>query len=435
MSSLTGSRMLSHRTKLTLVAACSSGALFLALFVLAAIALRRSEIHGAESELGPALAQVAGDLRSSSGRPDLAEVVQSNPQISVTVFDRKGSTVAHEGRTELPFSGTVGQTGDLVLDRAEQGGYVVVVGAPWAPHAALLNRFFGLCFLLWLPLVGVVALATSITARATFLPLERLAKEAEELSTERLGTRLHTESSGEFRDFALRLNRFLDRLEASVNREERFLSDAAHELRTPLTVMRGEIESTLSQPRTSGEYQATLVILRDETARVASLVELLLRSAESGPREPIGIDLHASVERAHARWVERFTSKGVGLQLKSVSAACRLGESEFEVVIDNLLANALRVSEAGTATLIETVIDGGSVQIAVVDEGPGVPAEDAERVFERFARLDVGRSRSQGGFGIGLSLCKRIVEAAAGEIRVEPNVPRGSRFIVRLPSA
>src|SRR5262249_21697894 len=159
-----------------------------------------------------------------------------------------------------------------------------------------------------------------VAARATFLPLERLAKEAEALSAERLSGRLSVKHSGEYRDFVLRLNRFLDRLESSVKREERFLSDAAHELRTPLTVLRGEIETALLRSRTEAEYRATLEVLGEETTRLSSLVELLLRSASPAASAPGPLDLASAAERAHARWADRFAAKGARLELRVAPA-------------------------------------------------------------------------------------------------------------------
>jgi len=427
----------SHRGRLTLVASGSAGLLFLLLFGLSVVGLRHAEMGVAKSELDPAIAQMVVDLRT--GPAQLDEVVSSDSMLSMAVYDLRGRLLAHDGRITPPFvdyPGLVEVAGSPVLVRiGRYRGNVVVGSLDWTPHDLIIQRFITTCAMLWLPMVAAVALATWITARATFLPLERLARNAEDMSVEDLSSRLHVETFGEYREFELRLNRFLDRLEASVKREERFLSDAAHELRTPLTVLRGQIETVLSRQRSGAEYRSTLAILAQETARLTSLVELLLRSAAPTQEDSPALDIAEAAERAHARWVDRFSDKQVGLTLAVQPAQATLSDSEFDVIADNLLANSLRASEAGTACSISAAANNGVVLIQVRDQGPGIDSKDAERVFDRFARIDSGRSRQEGGFGIGLALCKRIVEARGGRIWIEPNVPSGCAFHVELRSA
>ncbi len=425
---------LSHRARLTLVSAGSAGLVFLIVFFVAGVGLRSAELQAALDELEPSLNQVSDDIRSPDGKPDLNEIVTASPQISVAVYDRTGKAVTVGGRRRLPRTAAAGLDGDLVVRSKQVNGHTIIVALPWARHEALVARFIFLCTALWLPLVAVVATATWIAARATFFPMEKLARDAEAMSLENLSSRLHVAGSGEYREFVSRLNRFLDKLESSVRREERFLSDAAHELRTPLTVLRGEVETALLKQRTDEEYRKTLRILHDETSRLSSLVELLLRSAEPAEDGDEGLDLAQAAERAHARWVDRFAEKEVQLNLVSGTACTHLNEPEFDVIVDNLLANALRISDPGTACEVRVEPMGENVRLSVCDHGPGVASEDRERIFDRFARADLGRSRAEGGFGIGLSLCKRIVESRGGRVWVDPNEPKGSCFRVELPA-
>lgn len=408
--------MLSHRARLTLAAATSSGLLFLAFFSVAWFWLRDSELKSAHAELQPALAQAAGDL-STSGKADLAEIVQSNPQISIEMVDLQGQLVERQGPQI---------SSDLVSESRVQGSRRIVASLPWAPHAQLLGRFLTFCAFVWAPLVAIVAVATWLAARSTFRPLQRLAMEAEAMSTEDLSHRLETESSGELAEFSQRLNRFLDRIEASVKREERFLSDAAHELRTPLAVMQVELESAV---RT--DPNPVLAILLEETARLTRLVDLLLQSA-APDRSGESIDVHEALESAHARWVERFTRAGVRLEYETVSAASPLTAAAWQVVMDNLMANALRVSPPSTTCNLAASIASDSIEVRVIDHGPGIAEADRERIFDRFARVDDGRNRAQGGFGIGLALSRRVVEGVGGVITVEQMEAPGATFLIRL---
>jgi two-component system, OmpR family, sensor kinase len=426
--------VLSHRARLTLVSAGSAGAAFLVLFGLSTVGLRKTEQQSAQSELTRALTLVVGDMREF-GKPNLAEVVASNPEIGLAVYDARGTLVLHDGLVLPPPATGEGEANGLVFRAVKSGESTVVAAESWSKHQELLNRFTLLCAALWLPLVGIVALATWITARATFLPLVRLAREAEDLSVESLSSRLQVDVSGEYREFVLRLNRFLDKLESSLRREERFLSDAAHEMRTPLTVLRGEIETALIKERTGEEYRETLDVLHNETSRLSSLVELLLRSAAPAAQDVGCIDLAEAAERAHARWVDRFAQRDVQLDLTLTAAQANLADAEFDVLVDNLLANALHASPRSSTCGIFVEGAQDKVRLRVQDQGPGVPPSEVERIFERFARSDSGRSRSDGGFGIGLALCKRIVEAHGGRIWVEPNDPTGSNFVIELPAA
>jgi signal transduction histidine kinase len=425
---------ISHRARLTIVSAGSAGIVLLAIFGVSTFGLRNAELQAALGELDAAIAQVVSDM-GESGRPDLAEVAASNPEIGLAVFDPQGNLILRDGRVTPPLISQSGLVDGLVVRSRRAGQVTVVAGESWSKHDALLHSFELLCAALWLPLVGIIALATWVAARATFLPLEQMASEAEALSVESLSSRLHVETSGEYREFGLRLNRFLDKLESSLRREERFLSDAAHELRTPLTVLRGQIETALLSERSAQHYRDTLKVLLEETCRLSNLAELLLRSAAPIHSEGNRVDLAEAAERAHARWVDRFAQKGVELELIVSSAEAHLADIELDVLADNLLTNCLNASSSGSVCGIVVEGLGGSVRFRVRDQGPGIPANEAERIFERFARADAGRARADGGFGIGLALCKGIAEARGGRIWVEPNEPRGSNFVIEFPAA
>jgi signal transduction histidine kinase len=303
---------------------------------------------------------------------------------------------------------------------------------PWRPRERAIQRFTWLLVGLWLPVVTLIAVITWSSSRSTFEPLERLASQAEALSVQNLSSRLEIES-GEYAEFARRLNRFLDRLEMSVRREERFVSDAAHELRTPLTVMRGRLETNLLRDRTEAEYKDTLQGVLVETERLSGLVEMLLQSATLVDKAVMPLDLQEQVEKTHARWVDRFDEHNIELQLESDPCSARIRAREFEVVADNLLSNALKASPFNTTVRLKLEHDHAVCRLHVSDEGPGVPPEARAAIFERFARLDPGRNRDSGGFGIGLAVCKRIVDERGGTIFLVDS-ERGAHFVVEFPS-
>ena len=233
----------------------------------------------------------------------------------------------------------------------------------------------------------------------------------------------------------MRLNHFLDRIEDSVDRQQRFVEDAAHELRTPLTILRGRIETTMLSTRTSDEYKEALLQALRETERMSRLVEAMLQSALPILDATAPLEIEEVLEQAHARWLDRYIESGVHLELESESAQVMALEEEVGCVVDNLLTNALRASPKDTTVSIGLVHDGKQVLLTVTDEGGGVPEEKREAIFERFTRLEKSRNRSLGGFGVGLAVSKRLVEGRGGTILVTTGPTGGARFEVRWPSA
>ena len=220
-----------------------------------------------------------------------------------------------------------------------------------------------------------------------------------------------------------------------MQRQERFVADAAHELRTPLTVIRGQIETALLRARTTEDYKHTLNIALAEAERLSRLVEGLLLSASAPVVKPTPITLDAVLERAHARWVDRFSQAGIELLLKDVPAArVEMRPEECDSILDNLLSNALKHSSPNSTTRISLAVDDVAATISVADEGTGVPESLRETLFDRFTRGETSRNRELGGFGIGLAVVKRLVEARGGDVYLAPS-EKGATFAVKLPLA
>ena len=282
-------------------------------------------------------------------------------------------------------------------------------------------------------MVGLIGAVTWIASSRTFKPLSELSKQAERFSESDLSQRLQVETYDEFGDFALRLNNFLDRLEDSVQRQKRFIEDAAHELRTPLTILRGRMETALLVERNGDEYRETLTQILRETERMSRLVEAMLRSALPVQDVSNAVDVETALEKVEARWLDQFVENGVVLRLDTVPIRTMAMEEEVDCVIDNLVSNALRASPKGSTCRLAVEADGLFALVTVTDEGTGVPEDKREAIFERFTRLEKSRNRSLGGFGIGLAVSRRLVEGRGGTIRVVAGPTGGARFEVRWP--
>lgn len=424
-----------HRLRLTVIATLTSSAILFLAFLTAVLVFSRAEYQGLQDVLRPELRQSIGELREKPSHPDLDEIVAAEPSVSVAVLDAQGNVKFSKGSLRLRSMVGEGRAlfGSVSSVYASEGTELgrVVVAAPWGDRDARIERLTLGAILLWAACSACVAIVSWLSTKAAFTPLDRLAKEAEALSGNDLSGRLSVKDRGEYASFVARLNGFLDRLETAVKREERFVADAAHELRTPLTIVRGQIETSLSRSRSPEEYQATLATVLDETERLSRMVELLLQSGATSSKMVSAVDLDHEIERVHARWVDRFHDHGVRLEIATKPARALILPSEIDVIVDNLLSNALKVSPPGTCCTLLTAVVGEHARVEVHDQGPGIPEESRGSIFERLTRLDSGRNRNVGGFGIGLAVCKRLVENRGGTIFVEPST-EGAIFVVSL---
>lgn len=302
-----------------------------------------------------------------------------------------------------------------------------------------LRRFLEICAA---SLAGAALLATvggRILAIRGLKPLNRMAIAAQQIGVTNLNQRLETTGTGDELDLlASTFNDMLARLESQVAQLRQFTADAAHELRTPLAALRGHTEVALSRPRTNQEFRTLMEESLEEFERLTRIAEdlLLLARAEAGQpvlqRAPLRLDAAIAdvVDLFHAMAEER------GVEL-TFSERCEIwvdGDSgRLRQMFGNLLDNALKFTTAGGKVQVSLVRKSNLAQLTVRDSGVGIAPEHLPRLFDRFYRVDQARSRASGGAGLGLAICRAILEAHRGEIRVESRLGRGTDIIVRLP--
>ncbi len=429
---------LTHRRRLVLTASTVSGLILAALFVAASLLYRGFELSEEAINVRQTAHQALDAALQGGAKAEVKAACDAEPNVSLAVF-KDGNVLAQDGPQDVGPLKRTGRTWfngvELTVHALNHGAYRVVAALPWARREEALRRFSITLALLWFPLVGLVAGAAALSSRATFRPLDELRRQADAAREGGLNSRLKVAGSDEYSAFAKSLNGFLNSIEALVKNEEQFVADAAHELRTPLTALRGRVETTLLRDRSPEEYRKALGIVLVEAERLSDLVEALLGSATAAYARPVPpLDLEAEVEQSHARWLDRFAEKNVGLEVATVRLSAAITPSEIGSILDNLLGNALRASPPNSTCRIELWKGAAQVHLAVQDAGPGVPEELRERIFDRFVRGEESRNRATGGFGIGLSLCRRIVEGRGGKICVAPS-EKGARFEVDLPKA
>jgi heavy metal sensor kinase len=285
--------------------------------------------------------------------------------------------------------------------------------------------------------LALVALGGWWIARKALRPVERMTTRADQIGIDALSERIDVPRvEDEVGHLARTLNAMLARLEGGVKARQRLVADASHELRAPLAVMRSELEVSLRHDTLGDEARVVLESMHDEVLRMGHIVDNLLTLArvdEGRLQLLIGShDLREVADEAARVHRPAAESAGVELAVEGDGGVVSVDRDRLGHVIGNLVDNAIRFAPSGSRVVISVWHDAEDAGISVADEGPGVPAEARERIFERFAREDPARGRS-GGAGLGLAICREIVRAHDGRIWVEDNTPRGSTFVVSLP--
>jgi two-component system, OmpR family, phosphate regulon sensor histidine kinase PhoR len=249
-----------------------------------------------------------------------------------------------------------------------------------------------------------------------------------------------TNSSGE-REGTILVFHDLTRLKQLERTRQEFVANVSHELRTPLSLIKGYVETLLDGARNNPEVaERFLKIIERNTQRLDLLIQdLLTISALESERIKLNlqpVELRPLVEKVFSDLKPPAENKNVGLVSQLPELTATADSNRLEQVLANLVDNAIKYGRAqGRVTVGGKKLDGGKLEIFVQDDGPGIPAEALDRVFERFYRVDKARSRDQGGTGLGLSIVKHIVQAHGGEVWLKSELGKGATFFFTLPDA
>jgi heavy metal sensor kinase len=276
-------------------------------------------------------------------------------------------------------------------------------------------------------------------ARKALAPVAQLHRQAARITADRLDRRLPVANPGdELGRLARIINDMIARLERSFAEVRRFTADASHELRTPLTALRTEVEVALSKAA-PGDDAELLGSVLEECDRLTRLTEQLLtlarEDARAGRQDRRPVDLAALLGRVAETMRPLAEAGGLRLRVEGAKPLMIHGdEVRLRQVFYNLLDNAIKYTPEGG--IIDVCLDrrGEEAVVAVRDTGAGIPAEHLPHVFERFYRVDKGRSRARGGTGLGLSIAQSIVAAHGGRIELASTPGRGTTCTVTLPA-
>jgi signal transduction histidine kinase len=282
--------------------------------------------------------------------------------------------------------------------------------------------------------------------RRGLLPLQQLAGQAALVSTENWELHLPEEvrQVAELQPLTQSMTTMLTRLERSFSQQREFLGNAAHELKTPVAVLKSTLQSLLHRPRSSEEYRAGVGQALEDLARLEELLQWMMRLARAEQwahgalrRDLQVIDVAATCEEAVERMLSLAEDNHTKIQFThNGKVPFRADPEDLHLVWTNLLENAVRYSPQGGSVEVAVRHDhGGPAQVIFQDHGVGIAPADLPHVFERFYRGDPSRTRSTGGYGLGLAIAKALIEAYGGTIRAESTRGEGTRMTVELPVA
>jgi two-component system OmpR family sensor kinase len=322
--------------------------------------------------------------------------------------------------------------------------YYLLLAEPYRPVRVALGDLVPR--LMW---AGAIALILSLVLAALMAvsvarPLDRIAQAAEEIAAGNYDQKLDITSPTELARLATSFGVMARRVKATVQSQHDLLANVSHDLKTPLTSIQGFSQAMLDGTASDGEvWKRAAAIIHNEAGRMRRLVDDLLDLArlEAGEvalaREPV--DMRELLRACAVRFSPQVEGAGVHLEVDApallpevVGDADRLGQV-FGNLVDNALKHA-RDENSGGRVVLQAEHQQALVVCSVTDNGPGIPAEDLSRIFERFYQVDKSRVRRASGAGLGLAIAKEIVQAHGGQIRAESVEGLGTRFTVRLPA-
>ena len=326
------------------------------------------------------------------------------------------------------------------VQASDESQFLIVLGEPdqfiqddvWNLTKILLFIGVGLIF--------VAPFGGYLLARNATQPVREIIETTRSLNPARLDDRLMIRNTGDELDqISSEINSFLDQISNYLRSHREFVANAAHELRSPLTAIQTSVDVCLERDRTVLEYRDELATVSEQCQQIRYLVNQLLELAETDV-SPLAapstiIDLSELVEKSMEFFGALADERKISINSNIQTMVTVFGHAQkLRQIVNNILDNALKFAPKGGRIDIELTATEDTIELVVQDTGPGVPAEELNKIFDRFHQVDSNRRRDrQRGNGLGLSICKAITEIHDGTIVAENREPTGLRVCVRLP--
>ena len=439
------------RTRTTLVVAAITG-LTLALGSVALVLTLEARLSAGADDLARSRVQDLLTLAAAGGLPSTLTTLNDEGVAQVVDADGRVLATSANVRDRTPVA-DFDPGNDLVVrtvdapDDAETETYRLWAGSGAGPGGRRVTAYVGTslesvheasgalrrALVLGVPLVTLLLmLGTWLVVGAALRRMDRIRAEVDTITEDRLDRRVPDSGvADEVGLLAATMNRMLDRLEGSARRQREFVADVSHDLQSPLAAQRAQLEVALAHPGSTDPDtlgRELLAVTGEMERLVADLLVLAAADAGAAIPDAVPLDLEDVVleeaARARAGTTRRVDTAGVS------AAPVRAHPGDLQRIVRNLLENAL--AHAGTGVELRVTVDSGGARLDVVDDGPGVPEPDRDRIFDRFQRGDTARARHTAGSGLGLSIARTLAERAGGSLELAV-VEGGAHFVLRLP--
>jgi len=356
--------------------------------------------------------------------------------------DSQGIDRALRGETStrtVTADGDTMRVRTLPIERGDGIGGVLQVGQSQDDVSDTLQALLLILAVAYPVTLAVASFGGAFLAGRALSPIDRLTGLARRISAEDLSQRLNLKlPDDEVGRLARTFDEMIARLDEAFRRQREFTADASHELRTPLTAIKGQAEVALSKPRDAAAYREVLQTVNEEVDRLIRLVGSLLTLARADAGQISIASEAVNLPELIAAAVEQVRpvmgQRDVELHLEPGPAVTlRADEDLLLQLLLNLLDNAGKHTPSGGRVTVGWAVTEGQVEAWVRDTGVGIATEHLPHIFDRFYRVDKARSRTVGGAGLGLSICRWIAEAHGGSISAESALGEGTAFVVKLP--
>lgn len=330
--------------------------------------------------------------------------------------------------------------GKKIIVDGETAGYLFVgsmIGQRLTPEDSMFLRTITFSVIFVGILSAFIALAAgTITLTKLTEPLQKLITASEKVIQGDLEVRVPESQKDEIGHLGYRFNTMLEALKQSRSQQKRIIADSAHELRTPISLIQGTLEMMLE-----GIYpmdRSRIKTLHEESVRLGNLVAELSALAQADENHFVMQFDRVNIEELLNLIKKNFDAAakrlGVNIQVETnPDILIRGNREQLTRLFSNLLSNALRYSPQDSIILISSAKRSGKVYISVTDQGPGVPPNEQQLIFQRFYRIEKSRNRIFGGTGLGLAISREIAESHGGELFIDPGYQDGARFTLVLP--
>lgn len=453
---------LAFKERLAFLYLLSTASIVFILFVVIVFTVRQSTLHYLDASIKKEAQKHSKDIeiahntihfKSNVWQQKEHQAVEVNP-VFIQITDNTGKVITKSpnlkydslmlyknmknGFANTELSGIPIRQYQQPIDiNGKMKGYLLVALSQKGPEMVL--RQLTTTLLIAFPIVLLILFFWArFIAGKGIKPVTTIIHTANKITQANLGERIPVpQNKDELHLLVNTINQLLDRIENAVVREKQFTSDAAHELKTPLQIMKGKMEVLIRKPRTSEEYQEKIQQCMKEVDRMGYLTDQLLLMArfesQKQALEKGTISINETIEQVIKRKAQQFEDKKVNLLVKVSDLNVKTDPYLFNIILENLLSNALKYTQEGGTVTIKSGLDDQHPFLNITDTGVGIPKEEQNRIFDRFYRSEAMKHSGIKGTGLGLSIVKRLTEILNLNFKLESTPEKGTSVWVYFP--